>query len=54
VLTPLIGLALGLLAVHFRAVPAGVWWSYAIGLAVGVGWNALLWTIRRARLAQQA
>ena len=54
VLTPLIGLGLGLLTVHFLAVPAGVWWSYAIGLAVGVGWNALLWAMRRARLAQQA
>ncbi len=25
---PLVGLALGLLAVHLFAVPLGVWWSY--------------------------
>ena len=29
---PLIGLGLGLLAVHLLAEPVGVWWSYAIGL----------------------
>jgi len=46
---PLIGLGLGLLAVHFLAVPLGVWWSYAIGLAIGLGWNALLWLARRWR-----
>src|SRR5262245_65842037 len=46
VLTPLIGLGLGLLAVHFLAVPLGVWWSYAIGLGIGLGWNALLWFVR--------
>jgi hypothetical protein len=47
VLTPLIGLGLGLLAVHYLAVPLGVWWSYAVGLAIGLGWNALLWGLRR-------
>jgi len=46
VLTPLIGLGLGLLAVHFLAVPLGVWWSYAVGLSIGLGWNALLWLAR--------
>jgi uncharacterized membrane protein (GlpM family) len=46
VLTPLIGLGLGLLAVHFLAVPLGVWWSYAVGLSIGLGWNALLWLVR--------
>jgi hypothetical protein len=44
---PLIGLGLGLLAVHYLAEPIGVWWSYAIGLSVGIGWNALLWTLRQ-------
>jgi uncharacterized membrane protein (GlpM family) len=47
VLTPLIGLGLGLLAVHLLAEPIGVWWSYAVGLSVGLGWNALLWMSRR-------
>ena len=46
---PLIGLGLGLLAVHYLAVPIGVWWSYAVGLTIGVGWNALLWGLRQWR-----
>jgi len=44
---PLIGLNLSLLVVHWLAVPAGVWWSYLIGLAVGISWNALLWFARQ-------
>jgi hypothetical protein len=52
VLTPLIGLGLGLLAVHLLAVPIGVWWSYAIGLSIGIGWNALLWALRKRKLLQ--
>ena len=51
VLTPLIGLGLGLLAVHLLAEPIGVWWSYAIGLSIGLAWNALLWLVRRWRAA---
>ncbi|MGA2565669.1 MAG: hypothetical protein ABSF41_02445 [Pseudolabrys sp.] len=47
VLTPLIGLGLSLLIVHLFAVPIGVWWSYAVGLSVGIGWNALLWGLRQ-------
>ena len=46
---PLIGLGLSLLAVHLLAEPIGVWWSYAVGLSVGIGWNALLWGLRRWR-----
>src|SRR5262245_44725695 len=52
VLTQLIGLGLGLLAVHFLAVPIGVWWSHAIGLAIGLGWNALLWSVRNWRASR--
>jgi hypothetical protein len=44
---PLIGLVMGLFAVHLLAVPVGVWWSYAIGLGIGLGWNALLWGLRQ-------
>jgi uncharacterized membrane protein (GlpM family) len=53
VLTPLIGLGLSLLVVHWLAEPIGVWWSYALGLSTGIGWNALLWGMRqwRRRLA---
>jgi hypothetical protein len=46
---PLIGLGLGLIAVHFLAEPIGVWWSYALGLSIGLGWNALLWALRNHR-----
>jgi hypothetical protein len=51
---PLIGLGLSLLAVHYLAEPIGVWWSYAVGLSVGIGWNALLWLARywRRRMMQ--
>jgi uncharacterized membrane protein (GlpM family) len=52
---PLVGLGLGLLAVHYLAEPAGVWWSYLIGLCIGIGWNALLWLTRsRARARKPA
>jgi len=43
---PLVGLCLSLLVVHVLAEPVGVWWSYALGLSTGVGWNALLWLLR--------
>jgi hypothetical protein len=46
---PLIGLGLSLLAVHYLAVPLGVWWSYAVGLSIGLGWNAVLWGLRNWR-----
>jgi len=46
---PLIGLGLSLLAVHWLAEPIGVWWSYAVGLSIGIGWNALLWLLRNRR-----
>ncbi|HET7847875.1 MAG TPA: hypothetical protein VFL51_02330 [Pseudolabrys sp.] len=46
---PLIGLSLGLIAVHYLAVPFGVWWSYGIGLCTGIAWNGMLWTLRQWR-----
>jgi uncharacterized membrane protein (GlpM family) len=46
---PLVGLGLSLLVVHFLAVPIGTWWSYAVGLSVGIGWNAMLWVLRERR-----
>ena len=52
VLTPLIGLGLGMLAVHLLAEPIGVWWSYAVGLAIGLAWNALLWLVRNWRASR--
>jgi uncharacterized membrane protein (GlpM family) len=54
VLTPLIGLGLSLLAVHLLAEPIGVWWSYAVGLSIGLAWNALLWLVRDWRLQKAA
>src|SRR5581483_2368335 len=52
VLTPLIGLGLSLLAVHLLAEAIGVWWSYAVGLTIGIAWNALLWILRQRKLVQ--
>lgn len=49
---PIIGLIPGFLAVHYLAVPLGVWWSYLIGLTICVVWNALLWLARRRGLMQ--
>jgi hypothetical protein len=50
---PLIGLSAGFVAVHGLAVTLGVWWAYLIGLAICVGWNALLWLLRnRIRLIE--
>lgn len=46
---PLIGLGFGLAAVHFTAEAIGVWWAYALGLCIGIGWNALLWSVRNFR-----
>ena len=54
VLTPLIGLGLGMLAVHVLAEPIGVWWSYVVGLAIGLAWNALLWLVRNWRASGSA
>jgi uncharacterized membrane protein (GlpM family) len=45
---PLIGLCLGFLAIHYLAEPIGVWWSYAVGLAVTLAWSAILWGVRQA------
>jgi hypothetical protein len=46
---PLIGLGLGMLAVHLLAVPLGVWWSYLVAFAIGIAWNLMLWGMRQRR-----
>ena len=46
---PLIGLGFGLLSVHLLAEPVGIWWSYLAALAIGIGWNAMLWIVRERR-----
>jgi hypothetical protein len=51
---PLFGLVLGFLAVHVLAEPLGVWWSYSVGLAIGVAWNGLLWALKRRRAPSPA
>ena len=53
---PLVGLFLSLYAVHHLAEPIGVWWSYGVGLAIGISWNGALWLWKRQRTpgAQQA
>jgi hypothetical protein len=45
----LVGLFIGLYAVHHLAEQFGVWWSYGIGLAIGISWNGALWLWRRRR-----
>ena len=44
---PLVGLELGFLTLHYLAESIGVWWSYAAGLAVCIGWSGLLWFVRK-------
>jgi hypothetical protein len=46
----LVGLCLGFLGVHYLAEPIGVWWSFAVGLAITIAWSSALWLLRRARL----
>jgi hypothetical protein len=44
---PLIGLGLAFLGVHYLTESIGVWWAYAAGLAITVGWSGVLWSVRR-------
>ena len=46
---PLFGLVLGFFAVHFVVGQIGVWWAYAVGLAIGMAWNGLLWALKQRR-----
>lgn len=46
---PMVGLALGLIAVYLMAESVGVWWAYAAGMAISVAWNAGLWAWRSRR-----
>ena len=46
---PLVGLALGFLAVHYLAQPFGSWWALLVGLAICVAWNAMLWIVKIAK-----
>jgi hypothetical protein len=49
---PMIGLALGLVVVYLMAEPVGVWWAYAVGMALSIAWNVGLWAWRsRQKLA---
>jgi hypothetical protein len=43
---PLIGLGLGMIAVHYLAEPIGTWWALAAGMAITIVWNAALWAWR--------
>jgi len=46
---PLIGLALGFLAVHYLVAPIGVWPALGAGLVVCLAWSGLLLMIRTRR-----
>lgn len=50
---PLLGLGLAFAVVHI-AVPLGVWWALALGLATSFGWSALLLALSRMRKARTA
>jgi uncharacterized membrane protein (GlpM family) len=39
---PLIGLALGFIAVHYLVAPVGVWWALVGGLVVSLAWSGAL------------
>jgi hypothetical protein len=43
---PLIGLGLGMIAVHYLAEPIGTRWALAAGMAITIVWNAALWAWR--------
>ena len=49
---PVVGLFLSLYAVHHLAEQIGVWWSYGVGLAIGISWNGALWVWKTRRTAQ--
>jgi hypothetical protein len=49
---PLVGLGLGFLTLHCLAEPVGAWWALAAGLLVCIGWNLMLWLVRRVRSRQ--
>jgi uncharacterized membrane protein (GlpM family) len=46
---PIVGLSIAFVAVHQLAVPLGIWWTYLVGLAICLGWNAVLWMRRQRR-----
>jgi Ca2+/Na+ antiporter len=43
---PLIGMALGFVAVHYLVAPIGVWPALAGGLLVSLAWSGLLLVVR--------
>jgi hypothetical protein len=49
---PLIGLGIGMLAVHLLAESLGVWLTYLLALAIGITWNVMLWLLRQSRSAK--
>ena len=51
---PLVGLFLSLYAVHHLAAIIGVWWSYGVGLTIGVTWNGALWLWKSQRALSAA
>lgn len=41
------GFAIGLGALHLAAVPLGVWPALALMLAICIGWNLMVWSLRQ-------
>jgi uncharacterized membrane protein (GlpM family) len=46
------GLWLGFLALHYLVEPVGVWWAFALGMGVCVGWSVLLWLLGFRKLTR--
>lgn len=43
----LVGFAFALAALHFTAVPLGVWTAFALTLAISIGWNLMVLALRQ-------
>lgn len=41
------GFAIGLGALHLLAIPMGVWPALAVMLAICIGWNLMVWSLRQ-------
>ena len=45
----LFGFGLAVLTLHLAAVPLGNWWALALGLAVSIAWNLMLFLTRKRK-----
>ena len=50
----LFGFGLAVLTLHVLAIPLGNWWALALGLAVSIAWNLMLFFTRRRKKTSHA